>query len=236
LRVVICGSFKRALPQLRQDFQALRERFEVLSPLSLDFVNPSDDFVRLVHERNESQNSIEHRHLQALADSDFVWLHSPEGYIGNSSMWELGCAQTLGIPIFASTTPTDSTFAPYINVVSGPDAVEVAPEVLSPGNGLRALQHYYDRAAARRGWSGETAQDTLLLLTEEIGELARAVRKSVGLARDGDWDGQDVGEELADVQLYVVHLANVLGVDLASAVTGKELVNAARVAARHDVA
>jgi len=67
----------------------------------------------------------------------------------------------------------------------------------------------------------------MLLLTEEVGELARAVRVRLGVARAEATDA-DVGEELADVQLYLVHLANILSVDLASAVTRKEEKNVRR--------
>jgi NTP pyrophosphatase (non-canonical NTP hydrolase) len=68
----------------------------------------------------------------------------------------------------------------------------------------------------------------MLLLTEEVGELARSVRHAVGLTRHGSSDVDNPAGELADVQLYVVHLANVLGIDLASAVTAKELENLRR--------
>ncbi len=66
------------------------------------------------------------------------------------------------------------------------------------------------------------------MLLEEVGELARVVRKASGLAREGGFPEADIGEEIADIQLYLVHLANVLGVNLAEAVTRKELVNAER--------
>lgn len=232
LRVVLCGSFRRDIAALRSTFEVLQLHYEVLSPTSLQFVDLSEDFVRLPHELHETESEIEQRHLDALLGADFVWLHAPEGHIGISATFELGHAKALGIPIFSDTPPAESQFKASITVVRDPTQVVISQSVVEPGNGLRALQLYYERAAGRRGWSGESAQDTLLLMTEEMGELARAVRKSVGLARDGDWEGQDVAEELADVQLYLVHLATVLGVDLAQAVTDKELVNAARVSSR----
>lgn len=94
--------------------------------------------------------------------------------------------------------------------------------------GLATLQSYYARAAAMRGYGSESPRDCLLLLTEEVGELARAIRKSAGLVRHGSYADADSCAELADVQLYVVHLANVLGVDLGRAVAEKDAVNAAR--------
>ena len=41
---------------------------------------------------------------------------------------------------------------------------------------LTELQQYYQQKAEERGFDDETAQDTLLLMIEELGELARAVR------------------------------------------------------------
>jgi NTP pyrophosphatase (non-canonical NTP hydrolase) len=232
----MCGSFRREPEVLRETFSELVEHFEVLSPLGLDFVDPTADFVRLPHESRNTRTEIEQSHLDALVEADFVWLHAPEGYVGPSAMFELGHAKALGIPIFSDHAPDDETFAAWVTVVGSPREVVLEQTYLSPGNGIRALQRYYERAALRRGWANESPQDTLLLMTEEMGELARAIRKSAGLARDGDWEGQDVADELSDVQLYLVHLSNALGIDLADAVTAKEAVNAERVAARESVA
>lgn len=56
------------------------------------------------------------------------------------------------------------------------------------------------------------------LLTAEIGEAFTAWRK----------DLPDYGEELADIFLYLVAVAEMTGIDLADAVTRKMAVNAAR--------
>jgi NTP pyrophosphatase (non-canonical NTP hydrolase) len=107
----------------------------------------------------------------------------------------------------------------------------------APGRGIDRLQRYYRLAASRRGWDKESPRDALLLLTEELGELARAVRKLEGLDRNHDLDEiGNVGEELADLQLYIVHLANTLGLELANAVTTKEQVNARRSELSRDAA
>ena len=62
----------------------------------------------------------------------------------------------------------------------------------------------------------------MLLLTEEMGELARAIRKIQGLKRDGGYDDVGLLDELADVQIYLAHLANTLDADLGYAVSQKE--------------
>ena len=227
LRVVLCGSFRREPDALNLVFRELGKHYAVLSPASLGFVDPGADFVRLANELEESIDSIEGRHLSAISQADFVWLHCPAGYVGPSAALELGHAKALGIPVLSSEVPEDQTLAAFVVVVDGPRAAENALQV-DPGSGLVALQSYYRRTAARRGWSNESARDTLLLITEEVGELARAVRKAEGLSRSGGYAGVDAAEELADVQLYLVHLANALGIDLATAVSDKERINEER--------
>ncbi|HCZ28561.1 TPA: hypothetical protein DHU97_02350 [Candidatus Saccharibacteria bacterium] len=68
----------------------------------------------------------------------------------------------------------------------------------------------------------------MLLLTEEIGELARAIRKTTNLKRDEGYGDISLMDELADVQLYLVHLANGLNVSLAESVSQKERKNDVR--------
>jgi NTP pyrophosphatase (non-canonical NTP hydrolase) len=62
-------------------------------------------------------------------------------------------------------------------------------------------------------------------MVEEVGELARALRKREKLMRHGPSHDVDEANELADVFLYVVHMANVLGLDLGRIVRDKELLN-----------
>jgi NTP pyrophosphatase (non-canonical NTP hydrolase) len=69
-------------------------------------------------------------------------------------------------------------------------------------------------------------------MVEEIGELARALRKREKLVRHGSYEGINESHELADVFLYVVHMANVLGVDLAHVVHDKETLNVTRFLAK----
>lgn len=236
LRAVVCGSFRKGASLLRADYAELSNAYEVLSPVGLDFVDDTAEFVRLPAEVGKPADEIEQQHINAISEADFVWLHAPDGYIGASAMFELGYARALGLPIFSREPVQENAFQPFVTVIDGPTAIDLRQELTSPGNALRGLQRYYERAAVRRGWGSESIQDTMLLLTEEMGELARALRKSAGVQRDQGWEGQDVAEELADVQLYLVHLANISGVELADAVTAKELVNAKRAAQASTVA
>jgi NTP pyrophosphatase (non-canonical NTP hydrolase) len=96
---------------------------------------------------------------------------------------------------------------------------------------VKSFQTYYARAAVRRGYEKESAENTLLLMLEEFGELASAIRKRQKLRRDhGSRSNEE--QELADVFIYVVHLANVLGIDLGEAVHAKEQINIKRFLSR----
>lgn len=235
-RVVVCGSFRRSTEMLARDFAALRTSgCDVLSPSTVNFVAEIDGFVLAEDQLEQEPREVEREHLAALQQADFVWLHAPEGYVGSSAALELGVAHTLGIPVFAGQLPADSTLRDFVHSTGTvEDAVSVACALGShtPARPLEVLQAYYSRIALRRGYDHESPQDTMLLLTEEVGELARAIRKRVGLKRSGGYSDEDAASELADVQLYLLHLANTLDVRLADAVSDKERNNAARAADR----
>jgi NTP pyrophosphatase (non-canonical NTP hydrolase) len=230
-RAVLSGSYRRDPDGLRRALAMLQDDdCEILSPASLDFVDEVDGFVLTAEDAGDSPVAIEARHIAAIRSADFVWLHVPNGYVGPSAALEVGIAHSLDIPVYSASQPSDLTVAHFVNVVSSPhEAVLAAKEdgVRLPSSPLRDLQGYYQRVAIERGFDGESAQDTILLFMEELGELARAIRKSVGLARAAATNVDPAGE-LADVQLYVLHLANVLEVDLARAVRTKEQLNHVR--------
>ncbi len=136
---------------------------------------------------------------------------------------ELGFARAIGIRVFAAEEPTDVTLAGLVSVCASPTAAIERVQLdlgEAPSSGLPALQSYYSRAAERRGWTEETAQVALGLLRGEIDELEEALETDAG--------HEASSLELADVQLYVVHLANILGADIGEAVRAKERINSSR--------
>jgi NTP pyrophosphatase (non-canonical NTP hydrolase) len=222
--VALCGSFHRDHARLKCEYEALVDAgCRVLSPMDIDWIAERDGFVLAEQELDEEPRSIEQAHLQAMRAADFVWLHAPEGYVGRSASMELGYAHALGLRVFARTLPDDVTLAGLVRRVDSVEAamMEVASGGGAPALGVDALQRYYARAATSRGWAGEGARECLCLLTEELGELARAMRK------EGD-GSPAAGLEMADVQLYLVHLANIAGIDLGKAVVEKEHLNLVR--------
>lgn len=232
LKVSIVGSFRKSPDELKKLFAFVQDHYELLSPKSIDWENPNDEFVRVESQpQTMSIAEIESEHLEALTDSDFIILFAPEGYVGSSATYELGFARALGIPVLSTHPITDEVLSIIVaagNFLPRADGkIDNTPQQFESGEGLKALQKYYARAAKRRGWDKETAKDTLLLLTEELGELARAIRKHENMKRDHEYD-VDLAEELADVQLYLLHLANQTGISLADSVTQKEIKNEER--------
>lgn len=221
---VICGSFRRDRAALRREFLELQAAgCTVLSPRDLNFVDEVDGFVYGQTDWGKSTAEIEQLHLRSMEKADLIWLHCPDGYVGTSAAMELGFARAVGIRVFAAEQPEDVTLADLVQLCESPSvAAEVVRSDLgeAPAHALPALQSYYARAAQKRGWSEETASLTLELLRGEIGELEEALAEAP--------EGEAVSLELADVQLYVIHLANLLRVDLGEAVHGKEKINAAR--------
>ena len=82
---------------------------------------------------------------------------------------------------------------------------------LEPGS-IKAIQKYVEHKIKSRGFEDETLQESLLLLTEEVGELVKACRKVSGISIDKKRESdQDVGGEVADV----INLIFAVGVKLA---------------------
>ena len=97
---------------------------------------------------------------------------------------------------------------------------------LSPDPLLADLQRYVAELEQERGFADQGVIEKCLLLGEEIGELFKAVRTQQGLKVDVP--GGEVGEELADILIYLCAIANRLDVDLEAAFRAKEAKNHGR--------
>lgn len=92
------------------------------------------------------------------------------------------------------------------------------------------LQQYVDDMVNIRGFADETPQDTLLLLTEELGELAKEVRKSHTHIKNDPAKGHtdNLKGEVGDVFMMLLALCRTLNIDLVDAFREKELINCDR--------
>jgi NTP pyrophosphatase (non-canonical NTP hydrolase) len=94
---------------------------------------------------------------------------------------------------------------------------------------LPELQRYMDEICKERGWTKDNYAEKFLLFTEEVGELAKAIRKTQGLYQEKARQKHvELAEEFADVLSYLLDLANCFQVDLETAFREKEQVNATR--------
>lgn len=227
--VVLCGTYRKDPEGLRRTFERLQDTgFSVLSPSNPFIETEEHGFVYMRQESMQTPHNIENKHLDAIQQADFVWFFAPDGYVGPTGALEVGFARAAGVPVYTDTNLTDLTIKNFVEVVDSPSAVYEAfkhHRVLPPSPAIKSFQHYYRRAALQRGFARENAKDCLLLMVEEVGELARALRKRVKLTRHGTAIHNQEELELADVFLYVVHMANILKIDLASVVQRKELLN-----------
>lgn len=103
-------------------------------------------------------------------------------------------------------------------------------ENMDENTSLKTLQNYVDEMVNVRGFADETPQDCLLLLTEELGELAKEVRKSYTRIKNdkSKVSNHSLNGEMGDVLMMLLALARTLDVDLLDAFKEKELENCKR--------
>lgn len=90
---------------------------------------------------------------------------------------------------------------------------------------LGEFQSFIAALVAEKGWSKDP-NEVFVLLNEEVGELAKELRRS--WKKGMDEVRPQAAAELADVFLYVADLANLLGVDLEQALRDKIAFNETR--------
>ena len=93
------------------------------------------------------------------------------------------------------------------------------------------IQKYINDVLELRGFNSQSAQDKMLLLTEEIGELAKAIRKSstlMAIDYEKIQNYDTVENEVADVFIVLLSLCNILEIDVYEAFISKEKENTER--------
>ena len=101
-RVVLCGSFHRDASALHLLFKELEATgCRVLSPLSIEFLDPTAKFVKSDSELTATSKELESFHLRAIREADLIFLHAPDGYVGLSTAFEIGYAEALSKPVFS---------------------------------------------------------------------------------------------------------------------------------------
>lgn len=85
---------------------------------------------------------------------------------------------------------------------------------------IKYLQNYI----MSKDYNPKAAKDYFLKLSEEVGELSRAIRK-VSLRSQFETVKETIDEEIWDVMYYCIALANCYGIDLEQTIKDKEAIN-----------
>lgn len=91
----------------------------------------------------------------------------------------------------------------------------------------RTTVRYLQEFIRAKDCNPEYVKDYFLKLTEEVGELASAMRKGLKASDPEDIKGT-IDEELWDVIYYAIALANIYGVDLEEVIRVKSAMNERR--------
>ena len=101
---------------------------------------------------------------------------------------------------------------------------------LNEKSNIKEIQKYIQEMKKQRKFDGVTIEREMMLFVEEIGELAKAIRKSTNGRLDIEKEYKDnIEEELADCFIYLLSIANMNNVDIFKAFKDKETKNCDRV-------
>ncbi|HEV2404163.1 MAG TPA: MazG nucleotide pyrophosphohydrolase domain-containing protein [Ktedonobacterales bacterium] len=94
---------------------------------------------------------------------------------------------------------------------------------------LGDLQRYMADVCEERGWTKDSPSEKFVLFVEEVGELAKAMRKAAGLYEErAKQSAFALEEEFADVLSYLLDLANCYQIDLEAVFRAKDRINQGR--------
>lgn len=97
---------------------------------------------------------------------------------------------------------------------------------------LTDAQKWVEEMCKERGFDTNTPLEKFLLFSEEVGELAKAIRKVQGMHIEGSHTPEQVNfgirEEIADVAMYLMDIANTFSVNIEDAIREKEEINKKR--------
>ncbi len=173
---VLCGSYRRGIPSLLRVYEELSAKgMRVLSPSGLDVVAEIDRLVLNQDEVGIQPEAVEGLPLDCIRTAELVWLHAPGGYVGLSGALEIGFANAAGVPVYAEEMPGDIALRSLVTIspLDQVFAETSTGEKGNPGASLLPRQEYSSAVARERATRHKSAQDIMLLITEEIGELAR---------------------------------------------------------------
>ena len=103
---------------------------------------------------------------------------------------------------------------------------------LTDKSSINEIQSYIKEVMQIRGFNKEKSSDKILLLVEEVGELAKAIRKNennLGIDKTKEYNYSSIESDIADVFIVLLSICDILNVDLLKAFLNKEEENIKRI-------
>ena len=103
---------------------------------------------------------------------------------------------------------------------------------LSDKSSINEIQSYIKKVMEVRGFNKEKSSDKILLLVEEVGELAKAIRKNerkLGIDKTKEYNYSSIESEIADVFIVLLSICDILNMDLLKLFLDKEEENIKRI-------
>ena len=103
---------------------------------------------------------------------------------------------------------------------------------LTDKSSINEIQSYIKEVIQIRGFNKEKSSDKILLLVEEVGELAKAIRKNennLGIDKTKEYNYSSIESEIADVFIVLLSICDILNIDLLKAFLNKEEENIKRI-------
>lgn len=102
---------------------------------------------------------------------------------------------------------------------------------LSDKSSINEIQSYIKEVMEIRGFNKEKSSDKILLLVEEVGELAKAIRKNerkLGIDKTKEYNYSSIESEIADIFIVLLSICDILNIDLLKVFLEKEEENIKR--------
>jgi hypothetical protein len=124
-RATVCGSFRRHLKEVQAAMDELKQNgVQILSPGGTVALGEGGGFTFLASDPSLDILETEHSHVRAISKSHFIWLVCPDGEIGTSASFEIGCAIAREKLIFCTNEVRQDPFGlldvrKFVTVVPG---------------------------------------------------------------------------------------------------------------------
>ena len=128
--VSIIGSFRKPnhYAKIVEIINMLRQKgIKVLSPEGTNVVDSVDNFVVFSSDNpNLTPAQIEEETIKKIFDSDIVYVCDVDGYVGNTTSYEIGRCEVKGKEIYFMEYPEDFSMEGDINILSPNELVSYA--------------------------------------------------------------------------------------------------------------